>query len=320
MSRPALVLLRWAILARDAISKMVSDTEMAWHKKPLSIFLLYVFIAVLWYWELYIPGPGKSVTVMAVAAAVMSFRGDMPGREKMAWICLLLGFLLLELTSIDTERNSNEVVRVYTRRQEHEQFAGIASDIERSIKTSQASFNTTIGTIDENIKTVTGGDSICYLLIIGYGDTPDVIDMVAVNRGHYPLRGVSARVVDLDKAEAIFKANGGKMSMTQLTQNDINLKIGDMAVGSSQITQRLVTDKNETKRNYNIFFSALNGFWDQSLKLRRVANKWTMQMTVSKMAIDKNSHTTEVPVCSQEYKDYPGPHSRPKHVPLCSAE
>ncbi|MGB6199896.1 MAG: hypothetical protein WBF35_10140 [Candidatus Acidiferrales bacterium] len=74
-----------------------------WHQQPLSVFLLYSFLFFLAYWGVRVPTSGKAVAVLGVAAALMAVLGEMGGKEKLAWIFLLFGFLHLELVSIDTE-------------------------------------------------------------------------------------------------------------------------------------------------------------------------------------------------------------------------
>lgn len=129
MAKIALVFLEWSIVLRSKLAQLRED----WHKKPISVLLLYIFTAMLWYWEWNIPSPGKGVAAMAVAAALMSLRGEMEGKEKLAWICLLFGFLFVELTSIDTERKSSEESRALARAQEAESFNKIGHGINNSI-------------------------------------------------------------------------------------------------------------------------------------------------------------------------------------------
>jgi hypothetical protein len=103
-----------------------------WHRKPLSVFALYIFSGFLAYWEIYIPSPGEAVAVLGVAAAAMSIRGEMQGKEKVAWMLLLFAFLSLELTSIKIERRANEEMQSQIRWQEAEHFKKIGGDINRS--------------------------------------------------------------------------------------------------------------------------------------------------------------------------------------------
>ncbi|HET7106765.1 MAG TPA: hypothetical protein VFI38_08140 [Candidatus Acidoferrum sp.] len=116
-----------------------STDRSVWHKKPLSVFLLYCFIGLLvyWNWPPMSAPPGDAVAALAVAAAVMAVLGEMKGKEKVAWISLLFGFLSLELTSINTERKANEELRAFTRQQEQKQFATTMDSMNSLLTTIQ---------------------------------------------------------------------------------------------------------------------------------------------------------------------------------------
>src|SRR4051812_7852183 len=58
----------------------------AWHREPLVVAGLYASIALVAYWELNIPSPGVATTALALAAGVMTFRGELAGKEKIAWL------------------------------------------------------------------------------------------------------------------------------------------------------------------------------------------------------------------------------------------
>jgi hypothetical protein len=88
--------------------------DFKWHKQPLAIALLFASVPFLFYWGLRIPSPGKAVAAMAVVAAVMSLRGEMGGKEKLAWTLLLFGFLAVEVKSIDSDRALAEQERSAT--------------------------------------------------------------------------------------------------------------------------------------------------------------------------------------------------------------
>jgi len=150
----SLVLLQWSTKIRYWINDWLrgDDPEcLVWHRKPLSVFALYLFCFLLAYWEVNIPSTGKAVAALAVAAAAMTIRGEMHGKEKLAWMLLLFAFLSLEITSIDKEQQSTEQLRITERQQEkraeaveadharqqlaqllnlHEDVAGIKKEIE----------------------------------------------------------------------------------------------------------------------------------------------------------------------------------------------
>jgi hypothetical protein len=142
MVRPTLLLLRWKIKLRALSQQFVAYMEeKSWHKKPLSVFLLYVFGVWLLLWNLHIPSPGKSVAALAVAAAVMTLMGELGGKEKVAWILILFGFLWVEIISIDVERKAQDELQRSARAEQLAHFKEIGGGIRDSIKESDVAAN-----------------------------------------------------------------------------------------------------------------------------------------------------------------------------------
>ncbi len=163
------------------------EDDSPWHKKPLSVLALYLFIAVLAYWEKHIPSPGEAVAALGVAAAAMSIRGEMQGKEKVAWMLLLFAFLSLELTSINTERRANEEMQSQARWQEAQRFQKIGDDIssglkdvvaqseqqfKKTIQQQSRQFASTMKIEQQNVDQITGGQSYAIVL-------PDTTDSTA---------------------------------------------------------------------------------------------------------------------------------------------
>jgi hypothetical protein len=151
------------------------EANLLWHRKPLSVAALYIFVGFLAYWEIHIPAPGEAVTVLGVAAAAMSLRGEMQGKEKVAWMLLLFAFLSLELTSIRIDRRANEEMQAQSRWQEAEHFRKIGDDIKSGVKESERQFKETVrqqsrqfsATMkieQQNVDQITGGKSYAIVL------------------------------------------------------------------------------------------------------------------------------------------------------------
>lgn len=154
------------------------DPRPSWHRKPLSVAALYGFTALLVYWEISIPTPGSAVAALGVAAAAMSLRGEMQGKEKVAWILLLFAFLSLELTSINIDHRAHEEMEAQVRWQEAQHFKKIGDDFNSGLTSvitqdekqfketvSQQSkhFDATMAKEQMNIDEVTGGKS--YVIV-----------------------------------------------------------------------------------------------------------------------------------------------------------
>jgi hypothetical protein len=133
--RKELIVLRWAIRRRAFMQSIWvymrswfendDHEQLVWHRKPLSVIALYVFMGFLGYWEFRVPSPGKAVTALAVAAAAMSIRGEMRGKEKAAWMLLLFALLAVELRSIDDDRLLHD-----------QEFGAITTGLQTTIKAS----------------------------------------------------------------------------------------------------------------------------------------------------------------------------------------
>ena len=121
-----------------------------------------------------------------------------------------------------------------------------------------------------NAALVTGGDSFCYLELSNLDEGHDAGMCVVVQQGDYPLYGVSARIVDLQR----FAERTKPLDYAAL-KGDLELEIGDMAAGSATLrTDRPLVLGDVDVRDFNIFFNARNGFFRQELHFRRCEGKW----------------------------------------------
>lgn len=155
------------------------------------------------------------------------------------------------------------------RKQEHVQsgltsvetrLQGLVGDLE--IQTKEITHHTT------------GGDSFCYF---GVGVNGNTATWTAVHQGKYPLYNVGARIVDL----SIFHAamNSGNPSSA-----DTNVQIGDIAQSQAKTMFSIDLGTGDS-RDFNIFFSARNGFFTQLIRFRRVGGQWLSATSVTSMAL-----------------------------------
>ena len=110
---------------------------------------------------------------------------------------------------------------------------------------------------------VTGGDSFGYLSLSTTTD-PNAATLIFVQQGEYPLYDVAARVADLAHWDP---------PKVPLGSYDTTLKVGNVANGTAMILGNWSLPKVDAA-NYNIFFSARNGFWTQQIRARRVRGEW----------------------------------------------
>lgn len=113
----------------------------------------------------------------------------------------------------------------------------------------------------KNLSTITGGDSFCYMAVnhqFGY-PTPFFI-----HSGQCTLYDVGVRVVDLNR-----------MRENQEPSTVLQLQLGEMQPGKASVNPQLrFLFFGETAQDFNIFFGARNGAWNQFLRLRKVDAEW----------------------------------------------
>ena len=124
---------------------------------------------------------------------------------------------------------------------------------------------------------VIGGDSYCYMVISNIDQTTNVGLLVFVHQGDDPLYGVTARVVDLQKFEEI----EGHPPLEAIMQAQKLIFLGDMAVGIATMTGPIELGTG-MKKDYNIFFSARNGLFNQELHLRKIRGRWLQKTEVTR--------------------------------------
>lgn len=121
----------------------------------------------------------------------------------------------------------------------------------------------------------TGGDSYCYFGI-GVDDSNNISTWTVVHQGKYPLYGVTARIVDLAKFQTAIQ--GGNPF-----DSDTIVHVGDIA--PNQASMKCSIDLGTgMSRDFNVFYSARNGFFTQIVRFRRINGKWCQATTVTATA------------------------------------
>jgi hypothetical protein len=145
----------------------------------------------------------------------------------------------------------------------------------------------------QNIATVTGGKSFCYMDFIYQfgGQTP-----VILHSGRYPIYDLNVRIVDLNKA-------------MQRTSSEAILGtsvwIGELQVGGSWANiDWSIPFTSAQSQDFNVFFSARNGIWTEKLRLRRVNDHWSNALQVWFSPLGLSKPPTR-PVLEKVAKDFP---------------
>lgn len=125
---------------------------------------------------------------------------------------------------------------------------------------------------------VTGGDSFCYAAMgsVGVAGENAALLMV-VHQGEYPLYDVNLRIVDLPEFRRAVDA--GQLSLAGPGETTVD--VGNMSARSARPIQVWQLPDGD-QASYNVFFNARNGFWSQSLRLKRVGGEWKSATQVSK--------------------------------------
>jgi hypothetical protein len=131
----------------------------------------------------------------------------------------------------------------------------------------------------QNIDTVTGGNSYCYIDVASPSLSGGLL--IAIHRGRYPLYAVNARLMDLAKMKK-FQESGQKLTIDNAFSLDLNIPISDLAVSTARPLQQIAFSSSE-RQSFNIFFSAHNGLWSEELRLRFIDGAWTRAIRMSRM-------------------------------------
>ncbi|HAU8253846.1 TPA: hypothetical protein I7148_21570 [Vibrio vulnificus] len=144
----------------------------------------------------------------------------------------------------------------------------------------------------ETINHLTGGDSFSWIQIGSMNNATNSGTIVVIHQGRYPLYEVNARIVDLNK----FNALQGNFNIHSLSTTEINLNIGNL-IPELAVMKQSIQLGHPTAQNYNVFFSARNGTYTQEIRMRKVQGDWKTATRVT------NSDGDEI--FEQVDKNYP---------------
>jgi len=278
------------------LSQVREIWSLAW---PGYLFIVVSFLCFVWLAR-HIPTPGYAITAMAVIAGVMALRPEMSGWEKSLWFVILLLFAGIEIRAISKDRQ-----------EQNKTFADIASKLgtaieqgttaidtlNQTVQEGRAHFDSTMSGLADSVKTQTGADSFCYLEFSPALN--DVGGMTLVKVGKYPLRGVSARIMDAAKTAAavneFVKANtpGGDQDyanhvFTIQRMSEVLQPVPDFATDTRFLGGYQMTKSD--RQSFQILFSAFNGSWIERMEIRTVNGKWAKAIMVEVPMTKKYRH------------------------------
>ncbi len=127
----------------------------------------------------------------------------------------------------------------------------------------------------EGINTTTGGDSFCYIgLALDDKAAASTAAITAVHVGKYPLTDVSARMVDV-QISADMQAKHEQFGFGD--RSTTNIYVGDLSSGATHLMRQPIpiVANNQEQHDFNIFFSAKNGFWTEIVRMRFINGRWS---------------------------------------------
>lgn len=160
----------------------------------------------------------------------------------------------------DGSNLSNALTDLGTSTKEITRMTSLNTDLQGKLLTQG---QTIADLAQENISSVIGGNSFCYIAFDGILDTG--ASVVVVSQGKYPLYDVDVRIVD---AQLLMN---GKDSAEY---NIATKVIGDLAQPVAMQIGSIPFKTSGDRQQLNIFFHGRNGFWQQLLRLRKVGGQW----------------------------------------------
>jgi hypothetical protein len=271
-----------------------------WHKKPLSIFLLYVFGAWLCLWNLHIPDVGYAVGVLAVAAAVMSFMGEMGGAEKIAWLLVLFGFLFVEIFAIKTSNQAHLSELRAAQYEQAEHFEKIGKDIKGSVEKSDKHFGETLDKENDVLDDIVGGKTFCVVEVLPFSSK---FELAAMAVGPNPLRNVLVDEIDSDMKAHMFGTPEWSFDTIQTMTAHYTIPF---VTSLSAYLMGSIPMKSGDTRSFALNFFSTNGTWREELLLRRLSSgAWLQAFKVSKDVPVKNHNSREIVLCKSVPDNFP---------------
>jgi hypothetical protein len=246
---------------------------------PIACLLILVVSIGWWYLSGYSrPLVGACIAVLAFMAGLVTLWPPEDRWAKAAWLAVFGGLLVAEVSILYMQKASDDEAVIKNRIMEDNRFAGLLTNENTRfgviLQQNQIAFNETMrqfsvlsGLSLDSIKTQTGGDSFCYLVITNSNNP------IIIHKGRYPLYGVQVRIVDLQKMRLMEQRH----QPINPLQDDFIFNAGDLTVGLAVPNFSLrIPFTDPDKQDFNIFFTAKNGLWDEKLRIRSInANRQT---------------------------------------------
>jgi hypothetical protein len=267
-----------------------SRAEKLWKSSALGYVLCAISFAAAC-WALYsTPLPGISIAILGAVAAVMSLRPDMRPPEKALWMIVVGVLLASEMRAIRADRKNADTQSLKDRKEQDSAFSAIRQREDQSLNKTLEGFKAQSDSTnailektqkitdlsERNLENITGGKS--FLILRAAGIKNGYFIPSIESSGSSIVRKAHVRVVNL----ALFALDAKvATSAAEVFAHDINIEIGDMAPREQAVNfQTRIPIGSGNSAAFNIFFSGLNGFWTEELRLRKKGNDWLQAIRV----------------------------------------
>lgn len=228
-------------------------------------------LARIWAWY---PPVGVFIGVLALLSVVVPLLRDLAKItkvEKAVWTTMFFALVGLELRSIYLDRRAHDREQATLRQEQLQHFTNIATGLTSAINQEHQHFDTTVSEMKQLIKSsdvisgesmaslnsVTGGDSFCFLELNGTRN-----GLVMFHPGDFQLTDVSVELTDYSKS---YDENFERQTVRPHTAWPYRYEL-----------------VNGDREDFLIRFAAINGFWIETLQLRKVNGVWQQALKVER--------------------------------------
>ncbi len=261
--------------------------QIAEYTRSLACWQAIFIIAVL-YWFQFTPAPNIAMGVLTLATVVMALRDERSRLERVVWIVVAGALFFIEMNAINKDRVQHDEERIEQQARLTSVFVRSQAQFSETLRSIGSVANTakeSVKTAQESIKTMTGGDSYCWLAF-SYVE-PNQLLFSAVHVGSYPLRNVDISIRDIDLYERTQRERPISISeFLDLAKTRAHLLYlaphGASVIGPFPI--------NDQAQNFDAQFSSANGFWSELLQRRKIDGKWAVALKVTRWTVDEKGN------------------------------
>lgn len=147
---------------------------------------------------------------------------------------------------------------------------------------------------NELLKYTTGGDSYCYITLDSRTDEPNALYITCINSGKYPIKDVTAQIVDQDNIDFSYQSIFDNV-----------LKFGNIGANSAIATSEKIHFTNADKMiRLLVRFSTENAHFNQQIRIMNVNGLLCRAIQVRRFSIENQDILLERrDDCFKGYKD-----------------